>query len=53
MRFRPHSGFCMRCKKSGSGCDLDFEKMKPMKHQGAYSYAVTLVICKDFKQRER
>lgn len=53
MRHRPHQGYCSRCVNAGTNCDLNFEEMRPMPVQGPYSYAVILVICKEFKQKER
>ena len=53
MRFRPHQGFCMRCKKAGRKCDLNFKDMEIMNRPNPYSHMVTLVICKEFKQREQ
>ena len=53
MKYRPHPNFCVRCVRRGNCCDLDFGEMKATPIQGPYSYAVILVVCKDFKQRDR
>jgi len=53
MNHRPHQWYCVRCVNRGKGCDLVFEDMKVVNRPNTYSHMVTLVICTEFKQRER
>ena len=53
MKYRPHQEYCSRCQKAGRKCDFNFKDMEVANRSNPYSYAVTLVICTEFKQRVR